>query len=507
MARLNTHISATPQSRASTVDSLYRDPSVAPRHSNARGSTYSVLSPSQSSDKENMDEETRENTPNPAKRKGLSNASGRIPTPDSGSTSSRAGHKRRRTENHSLNARDVDDEEDVEDDDEVEEEPRQSRVATSQPEEEEDSQSKFYNPNQDPEKRRQVRYQLRDHHRQLEENRDAFIQAKNNGLFELLKKNDSTFGKVRQTADATVDSRFLVTATDLANKKLQQSLHGSGGAGIDLDKFVFRCMFFMKSGGYRLGEEDAPAIAVAEDEEDDTGDGLDWALFGRRACFPSNKRPPTSSFLLGPLSVQKKARSTQRRATQKRAPVGPATRPHEVREGDITQSENSNLTHLVKGIKSKLEAHLEAAAEATAAEIDELIEEVGEDAVTEEDEAAAFARHRIGRTPDGEAAVQLFDFAINPHDFGQTIENLFYISFLVREGNAQVVKDDDGLPLLAPAAPRGVSEQRDQGAQKHQAVFSIDYPTWQMFIEAYDIKEPLIPHRVQEEDGGGARWY
>ena len=194
--------------------------------------------------------------------------------------------------------------------------------------------------------------------------------------------------------------------------------------------------------------EDAPAMPVAEDEEDDTGDGLDWALFGRRACFPGNKRPPTSSFLLGPLSVQKKVRITQRRATQRRAPAGPATRPQEIREGDITQSENSNLTHLVKGIRSRLETHLEAAADAAVTEIDELIEEVGEDAVTDEDEAAAFARHRVAKTPDQEAAVHLFDFAINPRDFGQTVENLFYISFLVREGNAQIVKDEDGLPLL-----------------------------------------------------------
>lgn len=308
---------------------------------------------------------------------------------------------------------------------------------------------------------------------------------------------------MRQTADATVDSRFLVAATDIANKKLQNSLHGSGGAGVDLDQFVSKCIYFMKSGGHRYGEEDAPAIAVAEDEEDDTGDGLDWALFGRQACFPSNKRPPTASFLLGPLSVQKKARTTQRRATQRRAPVGPATRPQEVREGDITPSENSNLTHLVKGIKSKLEKHLESAIDAAEKEIDA----IPEDEITDEDYSAAFARHRVAQTPDSEAAVHLFDFAINPESFGQTVENLFYISFLVREGNAQIVKDHHGLPLLVPAAPRGVSEQRDQGAQKHQAVFSIDYLTWQMFIDAYRIREPLIPHREQEEDNGGARWY
>lgn len=175
MARLSTHLSATPQTRASTVDSLYRDPSVAPRHgSTTRGSTYSVLSPSQSSDKENMGEESRDNTPSPtSKRKGLSNASGRIPTPDTGSTSGGTSSKRRRTGAYSANgdAGIYEDEGEAEEDGEEEEDAEvqsSQRQPTTQPEEDEDSQNKLYNPNQDPEKRRRVRYQLRDHHRQLE---------------------------------------------------------------------------------------------------------------------------------------------------------------------------------------------------------------------------------------------------------------------------------------------------------------------------------------------------
>ncbi|KAF9691648.1 hypothetical protein EKO04_010245 [Ascochyta lentis] len=503
MARLNTHLSATPQqTRSSTVDSLYRDPSVAPGNaSNARGSTYSVMSPSQSSDKENIAVQSRENTPQPAKRRGLSSASGRIPTPDTGSTSGGASNKRRRTDGYSVNeASEMYEDEDAQED--TDQDARAVQEAT-QPEDE-DVQSKQYNPNQDPEKRRQVRYQLRDNHRQLEENRDELIKSNNTGLYDLIVRNNTTFGKVRQTADATVDSRFLVSATDIASQKLQNSLHGSGGAGIDLDQFVSKCIYFMKSGGYRHGEEDAPAIAVVDDEEEDTGDGLDWALFGRQACFPGNKRPPVSSFLLGPLSVQKRIRTTQRRATQKRAPVGPATRPQEVAEGDITQSENSNLTHLVKGIKSKLEEHMNVGMAGVESEMNQLSDE---EEWTEEDQNAACDRFRLAMTADGEAAVSLFDFAVNPHDFGQTIENLFYVSFLVREGNAQIVKDQDGLPLLLPAAPRGISEQRDQSAQKHQAVFSIDYSTWKMFVQAYNIREPIIPHRVQEEENSGARWY
>jgi hypothetical protein len=122
-----------------------------------------------------MDQESRDNTPSPtAKRKGLSNASGRIPTPDTGSTTGSTDNKRRRTSAYNTNGdagvyEDEGEAEEDEDEDANAGEAQSSRrQPTTQPEEDEDSQNKLYNPNQDPEKRRRVRYQLRDHHRQLE---------------------------------------------------------------------------------------------------------------------------------------------------------------------------------------------------------------------------------------------------------------------------------------------------------------------------------------------------
>lgn len=263
----------------------------------------------------------------------------------------------------------------------------------------------------------------------------------NSKLLDALKTQNGLFKKVRQTADAALDSRFLVNASDLAGKKLNNSLQGNVGVGIDLDQFVSKCIYFMKSNGNVAGDENASAPLP---DNDDDGDGLDWALLGRQACFPSNGRPPVSSFLLGPLSVQKRVRTTQRKARSQRQPVGPATRPQEIKEGEIQQSESSNLSHLVKTINVRLKAHLNQGIAGVEGELSEIAEEDFD----EEDEAAAFRRYRIAQAPSQEAAVSLLDFAINPHNFGQTVENLFYISFLVREGNAKVVKDDDGLPLL-----------------------------------------------------------
>ena len=170
MARLNTHLSATPQqTRSSTVDTLYRDPSVAPRTaSNVRTSSYSVLSPTRSlnSDKENEQPETRENTPRRGKARGLRGTSARMPTPDSGSTAGN-GSKRRRTDNYSMGQSQIyeDDEgEDGEnDDDDAVETPSQMP-----PEEGEEGYLRYYDPNQDPEKRRRLRATMRDHQRMVD---------------------------------------------------------------------------------------------------------------------------------------------------------------------------------------------------------------------------------------------------------------------------------------------------------------------------------------------------
>jgi hypothetical protein len=125
--------------------------------------------------------------------------------------------------------------------------------------------------------------------------------------------------------------------------------------------------------------------------------------------------------------------------------VGPATRPQELKEGDIQQAENSNLSKLVTSINMRLKAHIEKVDGLVMTELSD----IPEDELVPDDVAAASKRYRAAVTPSEELAVSLLDFAINPHDFGQTVENLFYISFLVREGNVKLLKDEDGLPLLS----------------------------------------------------------
>lgn len=48
----------------------------------------------------------------------------------------------------------------------------------------------------------------------------------------------------------------------------------------------------------------------------------------------------------------------------------------------------------------------------------------------------------------GSKGVNLFRFVINPHSFSNTVENLFYVSFLIREGTASLDDDEEGEPIL-----------------------------------------------------------
>ena len=49
--------------------------------------------------------------------------------------------------------------------------------------------------------------------------------------------------------------------------------------------------------------------------------------------------------------------------------------------------------------------------------------------------------------------MNIFKFVINPHDFGQSVENLFYLSFLIRDGKCAFYTDEDtGEPVICESS-------------------------------------------------------
>ena len=273
-------------------------------------------------------------------------------------------------------------------------------------------------------------------------------------MVDTLHKANEYFANVRQTSDATLDSRLLVSTADLSYKKTAQLALGDTAQSIDVDEFVSKCITFMRRGeGPRADGGPPPpgqrrnrqrTMVDPDDNEGsdldgsvDEGDALDWEFLGRRACFPHNRRPAVPGFLLGPLSLQKRAR-TQRARTGRLQRRDPADVVHaeELQAEDIEKVENSNLTVLCTRIRDdldKVQTAGEAAVEAEASED-----------MTEAEVKALMEKHGIS----DDSGVGFFNFVINPDSFGQTVENLFYVSFLIRDGNVGISQDSAGLPTL-----------------------------------------------------------
>lgn len=61
----------------------------------------------------------------------------------------------------------------------------------------------------------------------------------------------------------------------------------------------------------------------------------------------------------------------------------------------------------------------------------------------------------------------------------------------------------NSIDSTTPYAP---SEAQRKGIQKHQAIFSLDYDTWEQLKDVFNIKECIIPQREETEETSRA-WY
>lgn len=308
-------------------------------------------------------------------------------------------------------------------------EPSPDRARRRRTVEQDDDESDLeYDPDQSIEERRRIRQGLRDLTKDLLEKQTEFMNPASNGIKDTLEKAEELANQVKQTSDATIDARLLVQISDASYKKTLALTSGDTSQGVDIEDFISKIKTYMRG-------NDAPADA--EDDEEDNGDMLDWEFLGRNACVKHCLRPSVPGFLLGPLSVEKRAK----RVVNRRAAFNPnsikETRPEVVEVGDIEKNEDANLASLCVAIHKNL---YNTCLNATK-EIDlKIPEDLG---VKEVDEW--LDRYSVSR--DG--GHSLFKFVINPRSFGQTVENMFYTSFLIRDGICGIIYDDRGLPYLS----------------------------------------------------------
>lgn len=306
-----------------------------------------------------------------------------------------------------------------------------------------------YNPDQSLEERRQIQQGIRRLEQDMHENAEDYLQPTSTKVLDTLLTLDGYSGNIKQTNEAAIDSKALLTLVDLSSRKLQRLTGGNLGNGIDPDELVSKAITYMRLGrGITEGEDEELShtqrhrrMAVDNDDSDDDdgagGDALDWTHLGQYACIPNTRRPAMPGFLLGPLSVQKKVRKTVARTAPLRIRDLQEVRPEVLRTEDLAKNEKQDLTAICHKVLIQLK-HVQEQAHAQ-------VRRIHEDPDKDDDDVAE-AMENLGIMETGN--VDLVRFCVNPWSFSQTVENMFYVSFLIREGMVEVDYEDNDLPSI-----------------------------------------------------------
>lgn len=199
-------------------------------------------------------------------------------------------------------------------------------------------------------------------------------------------------------------------------------------------------------------------------------------------CTRHAIRPPTSDFILGPLQLERRERM-QRAKEAQRKQKGPVVRPDALTDADTAGpgANSNNTTKTTIQVAKLLQKH---------------------------------------------SPIDLFSFIINPKSFSQSIENMFSLAFLVKEGRAGLYENEDGLQIvrhidpdnptqsipmhLRSQRPIEVSDDPDEvmeadgWEERQQGIMTLDVATWEEAIGILELDKPIIPHRKETERIRGA---
>ncbi|KAJ3569859.1 hypothetical protein NP233_g4783 [Leucocoprinus birnbaumii] len=318
-----------------------------------------------------------------------------------------------------------------------------------------DMEELVFDPDQDLEEKRNLRQNYRKLASKIEEFQANPASLGIDQLREQIDTADKLFDKgVMGPSEATLDSHFLLMASNMGAQKARAMKSGTGS--FDVDEFIIKLRNFMGGG---LKSETVPD----GDDEDESEynvetSKLDWDRVGRLALAKS-RRAPALTFMLGPLSIEQKARVNKQRAKQSKNDYK-EEKPSDIKNEDLEQSNNETTKNV-----AIVQGHLE----------------------------------HYGK-------VNFFRFVINPHDFAQTVENIFHLSFLIRDGKV-AWEIEDAEPFVYCCDPP-TDEDFAGGLTKQQLIVEFDEELWQDAIKTYNITESMIPQRPKEKaPQGNKKWY
>lgn len=288
-------------------------------------------------------------------------------------------------------------------------------------------------------------------------------------VLEMIPEVEDAYRAVERSNEAVIDAVVVAEMSDITAKETKK-FEMNSAKSFDLDNYVKCLSDYMDASSTSATLQDIPSTFATELQSDVSG----LAALGR-IMYNTSLRPPLIDHLVGPFSAQRKAR----KATQRVRRV--------IDESDKSGPTKISLNQVVHGKKAtKL--------------IFELFSLLVQLKATENE------------------PIGLFEFVLNPQSFSQSVENLFYTSFLVKDGKLGLDVDRDNIPIIypVPSLPADKEARIKEQARRaklrtRQMIFNLDYQSWKDLCEAFELTEPLIPHRDPEQsrevDNSNPQWY
>ncbi|XP_036278893.1 non-structural maintenance of chromosomes element 4 homolog A isoform X2 [Pipistrellus kuhlii] len=292
---------------------------------------------------------------------------------------------------------------------------------------------------------RQIRHQYRALITSVQQNREDILNASDR-LTEVLEEANTLFTGVSRAREAVLDAHFLVLASDLGKEKAKQLR--SDLNSFDMLRYVETLLTHMG-----VNPLEAEELVREDDSPDFEFIVYDsWRISGKTAENTFNKTH-TFHFLLG--SIQGEC---------------PVPKPRAERPRRICASEKE------REMPVQLKRMEESQQEATEKEVERIL---------------GLLQTYFREDPD--TPMSFFDFVVDPHSFPRTVENIFHVSFIVRDGFARIKLDQDRLPIIEPVNINEESEGIDQNTQiRNQGIIALSYRDWEEIVRTFEISEPVI---------------